>query len=127
MGRPRKEGIEHFPFDTNTHNTYAIKVLRRRFGNDGFAFYIIIVSEIFKSPNTQLILSARETIQILADDVGVDEERFNLIVACALEVGIFDREPWEQDKTLTSELFKRQADYIIRKRENSRKKYDQLA
>lgn len=127
MGRPRKEGIDHYPFDTNLQNTHAFKIMRRRFKNDACAFYMIMVSEIFKSPNAQLILSAKDTIQILADDVGVDEERFMEMVECAIEVGIFDSEPWKQDHTVTSVFFKKQADYIIRKRENSRKKYDELA
>lgn len=46
MARPLKEGMDYFPHDTDASDDEKIEALRAIYGNDGYAFYFILLDLI---------------------------------------------------------------------------------
>ena len=97
------------------------------FKNDAVTFYIVVLREIYHSPHIQIVLTDKRDQQILADEVGVTLEKFMEMVQVSVKLGVFDEKLYIDEMILTSEFFKKDADYILKNREESRKKYDTLA
>ncbi len=48
MARPKKTGLDYFPFDVDFFSDKKIKRLRASYGNDGVAVYIYLLCEIYR-------------------------------------------------------------------------------
>ncbi len=123
MARHIKEGMDYFSHDTDAANDEKIEALRALYGNDGYAFYFILLERIYRTGSFELDISDAETIQILSRKVGVTPELFRKILHTALKVGCFDRQAYEQKNVLTSNGIKKRADYVKTKRRRMREKY----
>ncbi|WP_280754309.1 DUF4373 domain-containing protein [Paenibacillus sp. LBL] len=122
MARPRKEGMDYFPHDTDAVNDTKIEALRMLYGNDGYAFYFILLELIYKQPDFELDVSDAETIQILAKKVEVTPEKFNNMMQTAIKRGCFDPTSYHERCVLTSEGVKKRSKVVVDKREKMRKK-----
>lgn len=123
MARPKKEGMDYFPHDTDAVNDEKIESLRFLYGNDGYAFYFILLERIYRSKHFELDVSDAETIQILCRKVDVNLEKFNQILEYALKKGCFDKAEYEKRKVLTSEGIKNRASVVVGKRVKMREEY----
>ncbi len=123
MARPQKEGMDYFPHDNDAVNDEKIEALRVLYGNDGYAFYFILLERIYRTAEFELDISDAETIQILCKKVAVTEEQFNRMLETALKRRCFDREAYEQRGVLTSSGIKKRASVVIGNRESMRSKY----
>jgi len=129
MARPVKEGMDYFPHDTNASNDKKIEALRLLYGNDGYAFYFILLEQIYQEPNFEIDVSdaeiKEETFQIYAKKVGVSLEKFNQMFNTALKRGCFDKQLYEEKGLITSNGVKKRAGVVIEKREKMRERYQQ--
>lgn len=125
MARPRKEGLDYFPHDTDAVNDEKIEALRALYGNDGYAFYFILLERIYRTNNLELNISDAEMCQILARKIGVSEEKFNQMLETAIRWNCFDREMFEKKGILTSNGIKKRAAIVLEKRLKMREKYQQ--
>lgn len=125
MARPKKEGMDYFPHDTDAVNDEKIESLRFLYGNDGYAFYFILLERIYRAKEFELDISDAETIQILSRKVGVNEEKFLQMLETSLKRNCFDRAAYEERKVLTSEGIKKRASVVVEKRVKMRDKYQQ--
>ncbi|MEN6460817.1 MAG: DUF4373 domain-containing protein [Syntrophomonas sp.] len=129
MARPIKEGMDYFPHDANASSDKKIEALRAIYGNDGYAFYFIMLEQIYQEPNFELVISDAETkeemIQILSRKVAVTPERFIQILNTALKWECFDKELYEQKGILTSNGIKKRAGVVLEKRQRMRDRYHQ--
>lgn len=125
MARPKKEGMDYFPHDTDAVNDEKIEALRLLYGNDGYAFYFILLERIYRTKGFELDVSDAETIQILSGKVGVTVERFNQILETSLKRGCFDKQAYKKKKVLTSDGIKKRANVVVEKRVKMRDKYQQ--
>lgn len=123
MARPQKEGMDYFPHDTDAVSDEKTEALRALYGNDGYAFYFILLERIYRTSDFEIDISDAETIQILARKIAVTPEKFNQILATALKWGCFDREAYEKRYVLTSQGIKKRASIVVKKREEMREKY----
>jgi len=123
MARPKKEGMDYFPHDTDAVNDEKIEALRFLYGNDGYAFYFILLERIYRSKNSELDVSDAETIQILSRKVEVTEEKFVKMMSTCLKKHIFDEEEYANRRVLTSEGIKKRASVVVSKRVSMREKY----
>lgn len=123
MARPKKEGMDYFPHDTDAVNDEKIEALRYLYGNDGYAFYFILLERIYRTKDFELDISDAETIQILSRKVGVNEEVFRKILETSLKRGCFDRQAYEERHVLTSSGIKKRASVVVEKRVKMRDKY----
>ncbi|KAE8559129.1 DUF4373 domain-containing protein [Paenibacillus polymyxa] len=127
MARPRKEGMDYFPHDTDAVNDTKIEALRMLYGNNGYAFYFILLELIYKQPNFELDVSDAETMQILAKKVEVTQEEFGKMLATAIKRECFDPVAYQERQVLTSEGIKKRSKVVVEKRERMRKKPDATA
>ena len=123
MARPQKEGLDYFPHDTDAVNDEKIEALRSLYGNDGYAFFFILLERIYRSPKQEIDVSDAETIQILARKVEVTTEKFTAMLQTALKCCCFDRKKYEEEGVLTSNGIKRRARPVLIKRELTQDKY----
>lgn len=123
MARPQKDGLDYFPHDTDAVNDEKLEALRALHGNDGYAFYFILLERIYRSPNMEIDVSDAETIQILARKVSVTPEKFAEIMQTALKWQCFDPDKYLNDHILTSNGIKKRASPVIEKRSQMRLKY----
>lgn len=123
MARPQKEGLDYFSHDTDAVNDEKIEALRALYGNDGYAFFFILLERIYRSPNAELDVSDAETLQILARKVSVTEEKFQEMLKTAIKRGCFNKEAFEKRGVLTSNGIRKRASVVIEKREVMRVRY----
>jgi len=123
MARPLKEGLDYFPHDTDAVNDEKVEALRAIYGNDGYAFYFILLERIYRTPSAELDVSDAETKQILARKVAVTEQKFNEMLITALKRGCFDNDNYEKRGVLTSNGVKKRASVVLEKREKMRESY----
>lgn len=123
MARPQKEGLDYFSHDTDAVNDEKIEALRALHGNDGYAFYFILLERIYRSPNSEIDISDAETLQILARKVAVTNEKFAEIMQTALKWKCFDRVKYTKHHILTSNGVKKRSAPVIQKRLDMRQKY----
>ncbi len=123
MPRPRKEGLDYFPHDVDASNDEKIEIMTTLYGNDGYAFYFILLERIYRTPNLELSVSDAETIQILAKKTNVSVEKFTQMLDTALKYGLFDKQAFEERKVLTSNGIKKRAAIVLEKRAKMREKY----
>lgn len=123
MARPRKEGLDYFSHDTDALNDEKIEALRLLYGNDGYAFYFILLERIYRTRDAELDVSDAETMQILAKKVAVTDEKFNRMLDTSLKQGCFDTEAYEKRKVLTSNGIKKRTEFVVGKRVKSRESY----
>ena len=48
MARPRKDGVDYFPFDVDFFDDQKIRLLSARYGTDGMMLYIYLLTEIYR-------------------------------------------------------------------------------
>lgn len=127
MARPTKEGLDYFPHDTDAASDEKIEALRTLYGNDGYAFYFILLERIYRTPNAEIIVSdaetREETRQILSKKCGINVERFDDLLKTSLKFGCFDKEKYEKYGILTSDGIKKRANFVLEKREEMRERY----
>lgn len=127
MARPKKEGLDYFPHDTDAVNDEKIEALRMLFGNDGYAFYFILLERIYRTDNFELDISDAETIQILAKKIDVTEQIFNQILFASLKRGCFDQKTYDDRKILTSNGIKKRAGVVLNKRLAMQERYRKIS
>ena len=125
MSRPPKQGLDYFPHDTDASNDEKVESLRSLYGNDGYAFYFIMLERIYRTPNVELDVSDAETMQIFANKVGISLELFEKILATALKRGLFDQQEYKTRVVLTSDGIKRRASIVLDKRQAMKQRYGQ--
>ena len=129
MSRPVKEGMDYFPHDVNASNDRKVEALRSIYGNDGYAFYFIMLEQIYQEPDGELDVSDAETkeeiMQILSNKVSVTLERFKQMFSTAMKWGCFDRETYEEKGIITSNGIRKRMDVVIEKRQRMRDRYHQ--
>ena len=123
MARPPKEGLDYFSHDTDAVNDEKIEALRSLYGNDGYAFYFILLERIYRSAKQEIDVSDAETIQILASKVSVSEQKFAEMLQTALKRGCFDKNKYENEGILTSNGIKKRSRPVLTKRALMKDKY----
>lgn len=129
MARPLKEGMDYFPHDTDAVNDEKIEALRSLYGNDGYAFYFIMLERIYRSKNFEIDVSDAETkeeiFQILSRKILVSKERLEQIFQTALKWNCFDQKWYDEKGIISSKGIKRRAGLVTEKRESMRARYNQ--
>lgn len=117
MARPIKQGMDYFPHDTDAASDEKVEALRILYGNDGYAFYFILLERIYRTSSFELDVSDAETRQILARKVEVTPQKFEDMLATALKRGCFDRLAYDERGVVTSNGIKKRAAEVVGKRQ----------
>ena len=126
MARPKKEGLDYFPHDTDAVNDEKIEGLRMLYGNGGYAFYFILLERIYRTKDQFLDISDAETRQIFVRKIGVDDQKFDRMLNTALKLGCFDQEAYKTRAGLTSNGIMKRASVVLEKRVKARQKREEM-
>ena len=122
MARPMKNNLDYFSHDTDAVNDEKIELFRSAFGNDGYAFYFILLERIYRADGAKLDLSKNIFIVGLANKIMVSVQKFNEMLETAFELEIFDLEVFQNEKVLTSKGIQKRFDKIMGERQKQRAK-----
>ena len=113
--------MDYFPHDTDATNDEKIEALRALHGNDGYAFYFIILERIYRSATAELDVSKPAVLAALIVKLGVSKEKFNEILKTAFDVGCLNKDRYETDQVLTSNGIKKRAKEVTNLRNKWKK------
>jgi hypothetical protein len=125
IGRPLKEGAGYFPHDTNAAEDEKIDALRSSYGNDGYAFYFIILERIYKNGG-QFDISNSYIRVALAKKIFITDEKFTEMLNACFTLNLFDKKEYEENQVLTSDGIKKRCRKITGGTERARKYRDKL-
>lgn len=100
MARPRKQGLDYFPFDIDFFSDKKIKILKARYGADGTTLYIYLLCEIYK--NGYYLKFDKDYEYIISDDLNMNCDKVKQVLNFLLERSLFDDKLFQSDKVLTS-------------------------
>lgn len=49
MARPKKEGLDYFPMDTDIFSDEKVRILKAHYGTDGIALYLYVLCRIYRN------------------------------------------------------------------------------
>jgi hypothetical protein len=121
MARPLKDGLTYFQHDVNMSADEKLEALEALHGNDGYAVFNKLLERIYKNFG-HLDLSDDVQRLSIARKCNVSTDKFNQIIEDAVRFRLFDSEPWNEEKLLTSERIRSQVGIVEQERDKWRKK-----
>lgn len=100
MARPRKRGIEYFPFDVDFFSDKKIRILKSRFGADGITIYIYILCEVYR--NGYYVQMDDDYEYIISGDLGMSNEKVKQVLKFLLERSLLNSKLFQSDTIITS-------------------------
>ena len=80
MSRPRKIGLDYFPVDTDIFDDFGIRILMSKFGADGFALYMYVLTRIYRDKG--YYIEHTEDLELIAShDLGMSCEKVRQVLA----------------------------------------------
>jgi hypothetical protein len=122
LARPTKLFLDYFSHDTDSVNDEKMELFRSAYGNDGYAFYFIILERIYKNEGAVLDLSKNIFVIGLAKKLMITIEKFNEMLEVAFELNMFNRELFDQKKLLTSNGIQKRYEEVMKQRKMWNKK-----
>lgn len=124
MARPLKIGLDYFPHDCDASSDEKIERLRVQFGNNGYAFYFIMLERIYRTNDGRLLLD-ETTIKILSKKMGLSQRKFTEILQSCLKNFLFSQDEFEKKSVITSQGIQKRFLEIQAERERKRDRYYQ--
>ncbi|MDD4438674.1 MAG: DUF4373 domain-containing protein [Tissierellia bacterium] len=101
--------MDYFPHDCDASTDDKIEAMRSLHGNDGYAFYFILLERVFRMENAEINMGIPAIKLALIKRVGVTPEKLEVILATALEIGAFDQTIFNERGVITSNGIKRRS------------------
>ena len=101
MARPKKDGLDYYPMDSDIENDDKMKFIRSKHGNDGFATVILLLNKIYRE-NGYFCKWTNFEKTIFAADVMVEIDILDAIIDSCFECHFFDKTKHVQYNILTS-------------------------
>lgn len=103
MARPEKNKVDYFPHPSRHGKKMAY--IRKKYGNDGYATWFIILEQLGDSDRHYLDLSDEIGLMYLETACDVDQDVLFSIITDLVKLGEFDQELWDNHQVLFSEKF----------------------
>lgn len=101
MARPKKQGLDYFPLDSQFLSDIKVRKIVRAQGTNAIAVIISLLCNIYRDEG-YFIQRDDDVSFIIADEVGVKEEYVNEVIDKAIQVGFFDENKYDEFHILTS-------------------------
>jgi hypothetical protein len=121
LARPIKEGADYFSHDTDACSDEKIEAMRALYGNDGYAFYFILLERIYKTNTGEFDASKPAILAMLIKKIGVEGKKFNEMLETSFELELFSKEKYQNSKIITSNGIEKRFKKIRELRERWRK------
>ncbi len=123
MARPRKNNADYFSHDSGMRNNRKVKVLRSKFGGDGYTVFCMTLELLTEADNFRIQIDEVE-IEMIAADFGYNAKRLQEIWGEAERLRLLQ---FESNMLRCPELEKRLAPLLKerqRQREKSQKRWE---
>lgn len=120
MARPQKNNADFFSHDSDMRNSRKIRIVRKRFGNEGYAIFCMVLEVLADAENFRLYISDEIEREMLCDDLWLEVEKFDEILALFLQLWLVQQ---EEDGALTNQHLIERMWPLLYKREQMRAKY----
>lgn len=114
MARPRKKGIDYFPFDVDFFSDKKIRILKSRFGADGITIYLYLLCEVYR--NGYYVQIDEDYEYIIADDLGMSNEKVKQVMKFLLERSLLESTLFQSDTIITSHGIQRRFQEAVKTR-----------
>ena len=127
MGRPREEGLKYFNIDCFLDD--KVEILESQFGLEGFAVYIKLLQEAYKTRDGIIIGKVNNEFsrwKTFGKRWGILPENLRKIIQFQVELKLWDKKAWEENENLTSNGIQKRLKRINRERRKDRERKDNL-
>lgn len=101
MARPRKKGIDYFPFDVDLFQDYKVrKLMRHQGGSQAVAVYALLLCNIYK--NGYYLRWDDELPFFMSEILGLKEAYIHEVIKDCAAVGLIDKELYDKENIITS-------------------------
>lgn len=101
MARPKKAGLDYFPFDVDFFEDRKIKLVKSRFGADGVVVYLYVLCQIYKEKGYYAIYN-EDFEDVAAEDLNMSREKIGQIIHFLADRSLLESKLFRSDKVLTS-------------------------
>lgn len=115
LARPRKDGVDYFPFDVDFFNDSKVKIVRSRYGSDGVEVYIYLLCEVYRDKGYYLQCN-EDTDCLIAADLGMSIDKVGQIKAYLLGRSLFDDTLFRSAEVLSSRGIQRRFQQAVKGR-----------
>lgn len=123
MPRPRKQGMDYFPHDTDAASDPKLAAMIAVHGLPGYAFYFMLLERIYREDPPELDVKNQLRRKVLAKSLNLFQKRFDRMLETALEYGCFDATAYEERGVITSTGIQARAASVQAERERKRGAY----
>lgn len=117
MARPRKTGIDYFPFDVDFLSDIKIRKILRGCGEGAVGILISVLSNIYRDEG-YFILVDDDFYFFIADELGITEDQVSKVINKGVEVELFNKNMFDKHKILTSSGIQKRYMKATEKRKN---------
>ena len=100
MARPKKAGLDYFPFDVDLFQDIKIRKLIKFQGGKAISVYALLLCLIYK--NGYYIRWDEELPFIVSEQTGFEEAYIQEVIKSCMKLGLFNRQIFESHGVLTS-------------------------
>lgn len=116
MARPMKQGLDYYPTDIDILQNKKIRILKARYGAEGFALYHCLLMEIYR--NGYYINYDEDFVDLMSSEFMTGYDRTAEIIEFMCAKGLFDNELFTKQKILTSKGVQRRYQEVVKNRVN---------
>lgn len=116
MARPKKDGVDYFPFDTDFFSDDKIRMLKARYGADGITMYIYLLTRIYSDKGYYLEWYGEDSDCLVAETLNMSSDKVGQIKAYLLKRSLFDDTLFRSAEVLSSKGIQRRYQQAIKGR-----------
>ena len=124
MARPRKTGLDYFPFDVDFFDNYKIMDLLNEYGTLGVSIYQILLCKIYKNGyylEVPLDKLAVQIVRIIGNRWIPKKDLVRQVILYCADIGLFDKALLSQSVITSVGLQQRYSEVTVRNKVNKDK------
>jgi len=116
MARPRRDGVDYFSFDTDFFSDEKIIMLMARYGADGLAVYIYLLTRVYRDKGYYLEWRGEDSDYLTARALNMSVDKVGQIKAYLLKQSLFDDKLFKSAEVLSSKGIQRRYQQAVKVR-----------
>ena len=118
MARPKKTGLDYFPFDVDFFSNRKIRVLRAKYGLEGMSVFMFLLCEIYR--NGYYVVWDEDYKLVLTDELGISYDSIEKIVDFMTEKSLLTVVRADEKVYLTSKGIQERYQLAVKQRATRR-------